>query len=244
MPDSDNAGLQQSFYASGEHAHLRPDEQDLYARKLTARLVAAAGIQPHHRILEIGASFGRFSFELLRYCDTVVALDLSDRALGELDSERERRGIPSSRCELVCGDARTVTRADIGQAVDFVVGLFILHHIPDFETAIRNVASLVKPGGRIAFLEPNRLNPLFLVQVLACEDMSWEAEKGMFTLSEKRVARAYEAAGLSDVRGERFGFFPPPIFNRFAWSRRLEERIEAARVLHPVLPFLLVTATA
>jgi SAM-dependent methyltransferase len=243
MPSGSNTGLQQAFFASGEHAHLRPDETDRYSRKLAARMVAAAGIGADDRVLEIGASFGRFSFELLRYCGALVAVDLSDRALAELDAERERRGVPLERCRTVCGDARIITATDVGDPVDFAVGLFILHHIPDYEGAIRNVSRLVRPGGRVAFLEPNRRNPLFLAQVLACKDMSWEAEKDLFNLSEKKIVHAYEKAGLTQIRCERLGFFPPQIINRFAWSRALEERIEAAGVFSPVLPFLLITAT-
>jgi hypothetical protein len=94
----------------------------------------------------------------------------------------------------------------------------------------------------MAFVEPNRRNPLFLAQVACCADMSWAEEKGMFRLSARRVESAFDAAGLEPAPTRRFGFFPPQVVNRFAAARRLEARLEAARLLRPVLPFLLLGA--
>lgn len=42
---------------------------------------------------------------------------------------------------------------------DFVYGVAILHHL-DFETALKEIARVTKPGGRILFVEPLRLNPI------------------------------------------------------------------------------------
>jgi SAM-dependent methyltransferase len=199
-------------------------------------------MRPHHRVLEIGASFGRFTIPLLDHCRSLVAVDLSERALTELESTRESLGIPESRCRVHVADARALSLDAIGEPMDFVVGFFILHHVEDVADTIRSVSGLVRGGGGLAFLEPNRWNPLFLAQVLACRDMGWSEEKGMFTLSRRSVATAYRAAGLIAHRAIRFGFFPPQLVNRFAWVRRLETRLERSRLLAPVLPFLLMTA--
>jgi SAM-dependent methyltransferase len=199
-------------------------------------------MRPHHRVLEIGASFGRFTFPLLDHCQSLLAVDLSERALTELESTREAAGIPQSRCGVQVADARDLTLDAIGEPVDFVVGFFILHHLDDVAGSIRCLSGLVRAGGGLAFLEPNRRNPLFLAQVLACRDMSWSEEKGMFTLSSRGVASAYRAAGLTAHPAIRFGFFPPQLVNRLAWVRRLEGRLERLRLLAPVLPFLLMAA--
>ena len=235
---------QRRFYESRPHGHLRPQEDDRYSQKLVAELVRAAGIQPHHRVCEIGASFGRFTIPLLAHCRSIVAVDISERALADLDAARDAAGIEASRCTLHAGDAAELTPDAIGGPVDFVVGFFILHHLEDVPTAIRAAAGLVVPGGGAAFLEPNRRNPLFLAQVLACEDMRWSEEKGMFTLSARGVEEALGAAGLEVSPTIRFGFFPPQLVNRFAWARRLEAGIERSGLLTPVLPFLLMTARA
>lgn len=199
-------------------------------------------MRSHHRVCEIGASFGRFTIPLLDHCQSVLAVDLSQRALSELEATRRELGIDESRLRIHAGDAADLTLDDIGRPVDFVVGFFILHHVDDLVGTIRSVSGLLRPGGGLAFLEPNRRNPLFLAQVLACPDMPWREEKGMFRLSARGVAAAYRAAGLTADPVTRFGFFPPQLVNRFAGMRRLEGWLERLPFLEPVLPFLLMTA--
>jgi len=233
---------QRSFYESRAHEHLRPRHGDHYSEKLVARLAHAVGMRSHHRVCEIGASFGRFTIPLLGHCQSLLAVDLSERALGDLEATRKALGIPESRCRVHVADARDLTLDAIGGPVDFVVGFFILHHVYDLAGTLRSVSGLVRAGGGLAFLEPNRRNPLFLAQVVACRDMRWSEEKGLFTLSSRSVASAYRAAGLTAEPAIPCGFFPPQLVNRVAWLRRLEGRLERSRLLAPVLPFLLMTA--
>ena len=94
----------------------------------------------------------------------------------------------------------------------------------------------------MAFVEPNRRNPLFLLQVMACADMTWAEEKGMFQLSKSGVESAYRDAGLEDVDTHPFGFFPPQVFDRFGTARSFERRVERLVVARPLLPFLLMSA--
>ena len=165
------------------------------------------------------------------------------RALSELVATRDELGIDESRCRVHVADARDLTRSEIGGEVDFVVGFFILHHLDDLSGTIAVASKLIGAGGGLAFLEPNRRNPLFLAQVLSCSDMSWREEKGMFKLSARGVCGAYREAGLAVDPVLRFGFFPPQLVNNFAWARRLEAGLEGVRVLDPLLPFLLMTAS-
>jgi len=94
----------------------------------------------------------------------------------------------------------------------------------------------------MAFLEPNRRNPLFLLQVAACADMTWREEKGMFRLSAKSVRSSFEHAGLRPLDTQRFGFFPPQLLNRSSRWGALEAGLEKVRVLEPILPFLFLGA--
>jgi SAM-dependent methyltransferase len=237
----DEVERQRTFYRSGEHDHLQVRDDDLYARKLASELARRAGIDRRHRVLEIGAGFGRFTFPLLEHCGSVVAFDLSERVLADLAAERDRRGIPGERCRTLCGDVEKLDPSETGP-FDFVVGFFILHHLPDVPAAIRALAPALAPGGGMAFIEPNRRNPLFLAQVLFCPDMPWREERGMFRLSARKVEAAFGAASLAPRPTERFGFFPPQIYNRLAPARALESGVERVRAFHPVLPFLFLSA--
>jgi hypothetical protein len=137
-----------------------------------------------------------------------------------------------------------LTPESIGEHFNWIVGFFLLHHLSDYKTSIRRLSSMMAPGGRMAFIEPNRRNPLFLLQVVACPDMTWAEERGMFTLSQKGVERAYRDAGLTDVGCHSFGFFPPQIFNRFGSARAFEREVERLTLARPVLPFLLLSGSS
>ena len=233
---------QRAFYDSREHHHLRPHGEDAYAEKLALGLAQRTGIEPHHRVLEVGAGFGRFTFPLLRRCGSIVALDFSRRVLAGLESERDDRGIPRSRCETWCADLEDAELARGREPFDFVVGFFILHHLPNLRRVLANLGPLLGDRGRMAFLEPNRRNLLFLAQLACCPDMTWSAEKGLFRLSAASFADACHAAGIRPEPDEKLGFFPPQLYNRFAWCRELESRLERRRWLVPMLPFLLLRA--
>lgn len=239
---SDHVARQDRFYETGTHAHLQSRVGDVYAERLAGRLARALDMKPVDRVLEVGAGFGRFTFPLLSHCASVVALDLSERTLASLVRARDERGIPETCCRPVCGDVDVLDEVAVGAPFDHVVGFFFLHHLADPGASLRRLVRWVVPGGGVAFVEPNRRNPLFAAQVLFCPDMSWREERGMFRLTRAAVETFYRAAGLGGVRSDAFGFFPPQIVNRLSAARRLEDRLERLRPLRGLLPFLLLSA--
>jgi SAM-dependent methyltransferase len=233
---------QRRFYESRPHEHLQARADDYYAAKLVRSLVAAAGIGPDDDVLEVGAGFGRFTFELLGHCRSVVALDLAPTALERLAVERDARGISRERLRTRCADLTSLEADALGERFRFVVGFFLLHHLEPMSPAIHRLATFLAPAGTLAFVEPNRRNPLFLAQVACCADMTWAEESGMFRLSARDVLRAFRSAGLAPGPVEQFGFFPPQLLNRSSGIQRLEAWLERRKVLQPVLPFLLLRA--
>ena len=127
------------------------------------------------------------------------------------------------------------------QRYDFVVGIFLLNHLHDPGRTLARLLRLLRPGGRAAFVEPNRWNPLYALQISLCPDMKWRQEWGLYRLSGRSLSDMLERAGFDDCRVSRFGFFPPQIVNRFPNALRLERSLERARVLRPVLPFLIAS---
>ncbi len=244
MSDTEHVDRQRAFYDTRDHAHLQASADDAFARKLASEVANEVGIGPSHRILEIGAGFGRFTFNLLEHCDSLLAVDLSQVALDKLESQRDAAGLEARRCQTLCCDLNELTPEAIGGRFDFIVGFFLLHHLPDYAHSIRTLAHLLAPGGRMAIVEPNRRNPLYVVQLSACPDMTWAEEKGLFALSRKGVETACDSGSLEEIQTRMFGFFPPGIFNRFGWARSLEAMLEKSRVVQWILPFLLLTARA
>jgi len=240
--DSIHTARQREFYETRAHHALRPVEGDRYVQNLVDRLAAAAGIERHHRVLEVGAGFGRFTFGLLDHCASVTAVDLSAQAIEALERERDAREIAPDRVRLVRADIDRLDPAALGPPHDRVVGFFVLHHLADVGASLDRLVRLLTPGGTIAFLEPNRWNPVYLVQVACCPDMDWREEKGVWRLGAGAVTGHYRRNGLEPRPVERFGFFPPQLYNRSGRLRQVESWLERRRPLTPVLPFLLLAA--
>ncbi len=118
-------------------------------------LIEAAKITSRDKVLEIGCGTGLFTRKVFEATQAqIVATDLSD-ALLEQARELLAEAIFQSE------DAMNLSFAD--QTFDVVFGNSVLHHL-DFRQALTEMNRVLKPGGRIAFAEPNMLNPQIFIQ--------------------------------------------------------------------------------
>jgi 2-polyprenyl-3-methyl-5-hydroxy-6-metoxy-1,4-benzoquinol methylase len=222
------------FERAGKHA-MRPTDSS-YVRRQVDRLLAFAGLAGGDRVLDVGCGMGRYTFALADRGLAVEGLDLSEQLLERLrEFDAGRYRIP-----LHCADVLDPP-AELEGRFDAVVGFFTLHHLHDLTGCLRAMRSLVKPEGRVVFLEPNPLNPLYYVQMLVVPGMSWSGDRGILNMRESKVFDAMNAAGLANPAAERFGFFPPFVVNR-SFGPRLEDAFERVRLWRSVLPFQLFRA--
>ena len=234
---------QKRFYTTLPHHHLQYAPQSLYGAKLSQRVLQLVPASSATRMLEVGCGAGRFTLHVLRnFPGQLVGLDLSDTLLEQLREKlAELPDTMRSRCRLVSADLYRLDESTIGPGgFDAIVGFFFLHHLDRLTEAIRQLCRWLRPGGQMIFVEPNRRNPLFLLQVLCCPDMSWAQEKGMFTLGRARLRNSFTAAGMSMPRMQTFGWFPPQILDRWRAALRLEEWCERQLLFRPILPFRLI----
>ena len=99
---------------------------------------------------------------------------------------------------------------------DSVVGSSILHHV-DMGAALKEIHRVLKPGGRLAFAEPNMLNPQVMLQ------------KNIPAL--KRL--------LGDTPDET-AFFRGPLAHTLRKNGFTEVKVEPFDFLHPATPALLI----
>ena len=233
---------QQQFYSTRPHMHLQYAPNSVYAAHLVEHLLETAQLSAASRVLEVGCGAGRFTIPLLqRFGGSLVAFDLSDTLLEQL--QKHLSALPNSisgKCRLLAGNVTHLEPALEQEQFDTVVGFFFLHHMEDLPNVLRQLRRVLRPNGQMLFIEPNRRNPLFLLQVLCCPDMSWAEEKGMFTLGRARICDSFLAAGMSRPTINTFGCFPPRILDRWRWAFRIEKRIERIKICQPVLPFRLI----
>lgn len=123
-------------------------------------LVEAVGAHPGERVLDVATGTGLVAQALVRrYGCTVVGLDQSaamlDAARARLARALELRG----RVTLIAGEAERLPFAD-GE-FDHVTFTYLLRYVDDPAATLRELARVVRPGGRVAALEfavpPSRL---------------------------------------------------------------------------------------
>ena len=233
---------QKQFYAQRPHQHLRYAPNSVYAAHIVERLFAVAQLPSGSRVLEIGCGAGRFTLDVLqRFDGALVASDLSETLLDRLRADVTT--LPHAlqqRIKLVAADVGALESVFQEAAFDAVVGFFFLHHLEQLSKALRHLRRVLRPEGQMLFVEPNRRNPFFLLQVFCCPDMNWRHEKGMFTLGQARIRNAFQSADMSVPTINTFGCFPPQILDRWSWALPLEKRVERLPICRPLLPFRLI----
>jgi demethylmenaquinone methyltransferase/2-methoxy-6-polyprenyl-1,4-benzoquinol methylase len=126
-------------------------------------LVAAVAPPPGARVLDVATGTGMVTAELLARCDcTVVGIDQS----AEMLAAARARFAGDERVELIDGEAERLPFAD--QSFDALTFTYLLRYVDDPAATIRELARVVKPGGRLGSLE-------FGVPPLAPARAAWRA---------------------------------------------------------------------
>lgn len=114
-------------------------------------------VAPGQRVLDLGCGTGRHSFEALRRGARVVAFDNDAGELAEvgelMDAMRREGQVPAGGAgTAVHGDASALPFPD--GAFDRVIAAEILEHLPDDESAVAEIARVVRPGGLVVVTVP------------------------------------------------------------------------------------------
>jgi ubiquinone/menaquinone biosynthesis C-methylase UbiE len=138
-----------------------------YARDRFSALVGPEVLRteewPYAKALEIGAGTGFFSLNL-RQAGVVDEVHVSDVSAGMVDSaKRNAHGLGFEVTGTVAG-AEALPYED--DTFDLVLGHAVIHHIPDVESALREVLRVLKPGGRFVIAgEPTKVGDWYARQL-------------------------------------------------------------------------------
>lgn len=91
-------------------------------------------------VLDAGCGNGVLSEELSKYGATVVGLDFSSSVMAA-EKHRKEAGVHFAQGDLMRSSLAS-------ESFDLIASIGVLHHTPETEAAFREVARLVKPGGR------------------------------------------------------------------------------------------------
>jgi len=115
-------------------------------------MVDAVAARPGERVLDVATGTGLVAAELVRrYGCAVVGLDQSPQMLAGARLRLERDPGLASRVTLVAGEAEHLPFSD-GE-FDHLTFTYLLRYVDDPPAAMRELARVVRPGGRVASLE-------------------------------------------------------------------------------------------
>jgi SAM-dependent methyltransferase len=207
-----------------------------YIIRHVEEMFSFAGLGEGDRVLEVGCGMGRYSFLLTEKGIRLEGLDLTPFLLEMFETYNGKRyDIPLHCCDIKDAPDK------LHGTFDAVVGFFTLHHMNELDTVMQAVHRLLRPGGTMAFLEPNAFNPLYYAQVLLTPGMTWSGDKGIVNMRAGVVAPAVRNAGFKNYETRKFGFFPPFLTNK-SLGGRLEALLEKLPPLYPFLPFQIFKA--
>ena len=114
-------------------------------------------VGPGDRVLDMGCGGGRHAFSVYRRGADVVALDMSEKDLREVEvmfraMELEGEVPAGASATAVRGNAYALPFADA--SFDRVIAAEVLEHLPDDLDAMTELARVLRPGGLIAVTVP------------------------------------------------------------------------------------------
>src|SRR4051794_12876762 len=147
-------------------------------------------------VLDAGAGTGRVTAQLLERLPhgRVIALDGS---AAMVDQARRRLAPFGDQVEFVVADLATPFRLPGGIAADAILSTATFHWIADHDALFRNLAAVVRSGGRLVAQCGGAGNIASVMNVLATTGDGWLG--GVHFASPDETAERLRAAGFVDV---------------------------------------------
>jgi SAM-dependent methyltransferase len=204
------------------------------ARRRAALLISLGDLQPGKRVLELGCGTGLFTRMLAPVGVHLTSIDISSELL------RTARG-KSPELSFILADAHELPFAE--NTFDAVIGSSVLHHL-QARLALQEIRRVTRPGGRLAFAEPNMLNPQILLQKNIGPLKRWLGDSPDETAFLRwSLARDLHRAGYIDLRVFPYDFLHPitpestiPIVSRLGTA------LEHIPVLREIAGSLMISA--
>lgn len=107
-------------------------------------------VRPGSRAIDVGCGMGYFSIAMARLGANVVAVDLQQKMLDVLSRRATRAGV-RDRIETRLADEGLL---HLDGTAEFVLAFWMVHEVPDQERLLREVRSVLVPGGTLLIVEP------------------------------------------------------------------------------------------
>jgi 2-polyprenyl-3-methyl-5-hydroxy-6-metoxy-1,4-benzoquinol methylase len=136
-------------FASGWDSN---DDVRIYAQRAfdswTTRVAPLISNLPGSRVLDFGCGTGLLSEKLASVCNQIVAVDTSTAMIDVLRSKIRESEIDNVTTVAIAISAATIAEtADLHNKFDMIVASSVCSFLPDYETTLGDLSSLLKPGG-------------------------------------------------------------------------------------------------
>ena len=106
-----------------------------------------------NRVLELGSGIGNIAVHLTERRAAYIATDIDDEHLARLRIQfHDRPNVSIQKCDVQVPEHFELLR---NKNLDSVVCLNVLEHVPDDHQGLRNIYSVLPPGGRAVILVPD-----------------------------------------------------------------------------------------
>ena len=169
---------------------------DTFTEFLAETLRPRAG----NRILDVGCGEGMAAVAIGRLHISQIRLVGVDISVNKVVAARKITGSHNQRVAFAAGDARALPFRDA--VFDSVFCVAVLQHVADVATAVRELARVTTPGGRVLAVEPDR-SACFFYSSTPSGQAAFEASKRYFSALN---------AGRSGTDGSAVGPSLPALF--------------------------------
>ena len=160
--------------------------KSFYGDEVRDAVLAAAKLLPSDAVLDVGAGTGFLTEGAAKIARKVIALDFS-----EAMTDESRVKLSGRNVEFKIGNVEQIPLPDA--SVDAVIGNMILHHCLNPDVAVKDMARVLVPGGRLALSDLQQHNYEFLRKEHADRWLGFEIS---------RVRTILDQAGFADVKVE------------------------------------------
>ncbi|SDH59492.1 class I SAM-dependent methyltransferase [Paraburkholderia phenazinium] len=193
-------------------------------------LAASIAATPGATVLDMGCGAGHASFAAAQHAQAVVAYDIAPQMLATVAAAAKERGLDNIRTQQ--GAAETLPFDDA--SFDWVISRMSAHHWHDVPKALAEVRRVLKPGGRVLFIDIAGIDhPLLDTHIQAVEVLRDASHIRDYRADEWLAY--FAAAGFKATIRERWRL-PIEFASWVARMRTPEPRVVAIRSLWTSAP--------
>ena len=188
-PDVERYEREQRFHDDRFEEEMRVTAGKYYTTTRASQDVYNAALRDlptGARTLELGCGVKTSAFGLATRGIHALAIDISPVAIEQAREEAARRGIDGAEFKVMNAEDLDFPEGQF----DLVHGCGVLHHL-NLESAMSEIQRVLKPGGRMLFIEPMGHNPFIRLYRRMTPNMRTEDEHPLMMKDLKEMRRRF-----------------------------------------------------